>query len=833
VIIGIDMLGIQSPESRKRGIGRYCLHLLSTLFERHPEHEYVLYRHEGLPSDGLPEPSRGHWRDLPGELPTRRDAPEAVDMDHLTWVNPDGLDVMLTLSPFEWQKRYIPPAHGRNLLKTAAIVYDLIPLQFQDRYLTDPTMRNWYTRWTKLLTSHDLLLTISDSTRNDVLEVLGMDPRRVLTIGTASDPSYFTPDPAGRGSREAVNALRELGIHRPFLFNVSGDDDRKNALGLVEAFARLPRSLQDSYQLVISCKLSPARVATIHELARERGVLDQVVVTGPVCEETLRRLYQQCELFVFPSLYEGFGLPILEAMHCGAPVIAGRNSSQIEIVEGAGVLVNATDPTQVADKIAHVLMTHGLADQLREQSKARAAEYDWAHVVDRLDSAFERMVASGTSLRRRRPTEQPRIAIVAPAEIRCPDQARSVERLVNGLLDTYAIDLYHDSPLSTPTGLRSDQVGCFHHTTFDRNATYKQYRAVLCHLGNAPEYRFCLDILEKHRAIAVLQDLGLARVQLARAADHGGTAAFHEVLRSCYGARAESLFPLFDRLPAERDLLLPALDTLGVMLHRRVFETSDAVVVGSASLLQRSLELTPALIKKARVIPSGLDSIDVEPDRREALRHGLGLARETPVIGVFGPLPAGRRADVLLEAFRAFRGYQPDAHLLFVSTEASSPALAAQIEQRGGDQVRVRAWRSMEERNELMATVNVAVLSQSPGPLGEPPTLLSTLLATGVPTIVDQTVALDSEWQPLVFHGDLTAESHTGLLAPLTAIAQSPSEALARARSARELVLQRQTWDRVIASYRELIEQVRTARPRSIQPPSLQSRSVRSPVLAN
>ena len=72
-----------------RGIGRYCFHLLQTLFERHADHEYVLYHHEGLPFEGLPEPRLGRRRALPGDLPTRRDVPTAVDMDYLTWVNPD------------------------------------------------------------------------------------------------------------------------------------------------------------------------------------------------------------------------------------------------------------------------------------------------------------------------------------------------------------------------------------------------------------------------------------------------------------------------------------------------------------------------------------------------------------------------------------------------------------------------------------------------------------------------------------------------------------------------------------------------------------------------
>ena len=132
----------------------------------------------------------------PASLPTRRDVPAAVDMDYLAWANPDDLDVLLIPSPFEWQNRYIPPTRGRNRLKTATIVHDLIPIQFQERYLADATNRKWFSRWTKLLNAQDLLLAISESTRSDLLEILGIDPRRVVAIGTASDPGCFVPDPA-------------------------------------------------------------------------------------------------------------------------------------------------------------------------------------------------------------------------------------------------------------------------------------------------------------------------------------------------------------------------------------------------------------------------------------------------------------------------------------------------------------------------------------------------------------------------------------------------------------------------------------------------------------
>ena len=351
-------------------------------------------------------------------------------------------------------------------------------------------------------------------------------------------------------------------------------------------------------------------------------------------------------------------------------MIAGNNSSQVEVAEGAALLVNAADPVHLAEKIELVLEGPGVADRLRAQALARASRFDWAHVVDRLASAIEGLVDSEASPRRWRPAEQPRVAIVAPAAPPCPDRARAVERLAEGLLDTYAIDIYHESSHVPPIGLRSDRVGCFHHAAFDRNATYKQYRAVLCHLGNAPEYGFVLDFLETHRAIAVLQDFGLARLQFDRAARRGGVEAFLDVVRSCYGDRAEALLPALARLAGDPEALLPALDAMGVALNRTVFERAEAVVVSSASVLGRSRELTPGLAERARVIPLGIDPAGFDPDRRVAIRKHLGLPPGALVVGAFGSAPTGRRAAVVLDAFRDLYARRPDAQLLIVSTDA-------------------------------------------------------------------------------------------------------------------------------------------------------------------
>ena len=129
---------------------------------------------------------------------------------------------------------------------------------------------------------------------------------------------------------------RPWGINRPFVLNVGGYDERKNLWALIDGFARVPEAHRSGLQLGLTFTVLPHDRDRLLRHADAAGVRDALVVTGEVNDTALRVLYQRCTAFVFPSLYEGFGLPILEAMQCGAAVVAGNNSSQVEVVGTAG-----------------------------------------------------------------------------------------------------------------------------------------------------------------------------------------------------------------------------------------------------------------------------------------------------------------------------------------------------------------------------------------------------------------------------------------------------------------------------------------------------------------
>lgn len=382
--IGIDMLGDQSA-GRARGVGRYTRGLMAHLVAE-AAHDVVLYYHDGLPRTRQNWPRAVETRELP-----RAAAPAGLyhAVEHLARSNPDGLDMLLLTCPLENYEGYLPPFPSRGGVRLAAIVYDLIPLVFPNHYLRHPVLDRSYQRALEALRQYDLLLTISAATRRDVMQWLGLRGERVVNIGAASETDRFFPERGERQFRADRSRLRELGVREPFVYGVSALDFRKNLPGLLAAFERLPCHLRGTHQLVLSCAGDASDTQRAGDLVARSSVAERVLLTGPIDDGALAALYRRAAAFVFPSRYEGFGLPLLEAMQCGAVVVAGDNSSQVEVVGDAGLLADVDDATDLAARLARLLEDRPLARELRRRAYRQAQSFSWQQTARRAWQALE------------------------------------------------------------------------------------------------------------------------------------------------------------------------------------------------------------------------------------------------------------------------------------------------------------------------------------------------------------------------------------------------------------------------------------------------------------
>jgi hypothetical protein len=240
----------------------------------------------------------------------------------------------------------------------------------------------------------------------------------------------------------------------------------------------------------------------VQELAALRGLSDSFVLIENVPDEILRLLYQEAALLVLPSYAEGFGLPILEAMRSGAPVIAGNNSAQIEVLGDAGFLVNPGDPAEIAEKIEQVLQNPELANELRKRSLIQARNFSWERTIGRTLEIFEEVAARKV---------QRRIALFAPFPPKTGTGAEYALYLVKKLKRNYTVDVYHDVGYLPQLFFAAPELGCFDYRLFDRYAKIFAYEEIVFVTGDGPEHRFVRETCDRHRGIIVSPDDKLER----------------------------------------------------------------------------------------------------------------------------------------------------------------------------------------------------------------------------------------------------------------------------------------------------------------------------------
>jgi glycosyltransferase involved in cell wall biosynthesis len=290
--------------------------------------------------------------------------------------------------------------------RLGAIVYDLIPWVFPTAYLSDARLARDYMRVLSALSRLDRLFTISESVRRDVIAIANTEPSRVETIYGGLDEMRWgairklgpSPD-AVRGLRISNDEGESFAVETPFWLYVGGDDFRKNLPRLFEALSLLKRAGQLHIPLVVACSMTMARRRELLAQASAMGLRPGVdlILTGFVSDETLGRLFANCMATIFPSLYEGLGLPVLESYVFGKPVLASDTSSFRELVPQRCRF----DPYSAAS-IADAIRRFGEDPQVAEESLAFAPEAlaigRWANAVGKIGDWLDGLSAHTEAL---------------------------------------------------------------------------------------------------------------------------------------------------------------------------------------------------------------------------------------------------------------------------------------------------------------------------------------------------------------------------------------------------------------------------------------------------
>lgn len=348
------------------GTKRYLSNIIRALLATDLKNEYVIYYDQESCLDKNPSamekvikmPTKLLWDHIALPLAVRR----------------DRIDVLLCT-------RNVIPLFVT--CKSVVTVYDLSYILYPRYYnLTDSLYMNLGIRWS--MGKSSAIIAISQNTKADLVSRLRVKPEKIHCVYLATNENYgLIEDRAQLG-----NVREKYKLPSEFILSVAGLQPRKNLPNLIKAFCLAKQRLEVTHKLVMIGAPLRQHSAILNEVDAS-PVRSEIVWLKFVPEEDLPAIYNLATLFVFPSLYEGFGLPLLEAMACGCPVVCSNTSSLPEIAGNVAILVNPTSVEQLADGICRVLTEDNLRNSLIKKGLKRVSSFSWERAAKETLEVFE------------------------------------------------------------------------------------------------------------------------------------------------------------------------------------------------------------------------------------------------------------------------------------------------------------------------------------------------------------------------------------------------------------------------------------------------------------
>jgi glycosyltransferase involved in cell wall biosynthesis len=744
----VDMFACQTG-SRFRGIGRYTSSLISTMAKLHGENDMVVL------ADALyPESFETLRQEFIRSVPPGNFLPyyhEPVKFDLVNSVRDSQIaetlvkhayqvispDVVLTPSPFEgWQEKGVVPAPNNHFYgyNQVAIVYDFIPYLFQDKYLdTWPEYKTWYTQKLNKLTGYNLLLAISEATRQDAIKILGIEPDRVVNISGAASSQFRKLTLA---DSEKQKLLHRFGISRPFVLNVGAGDFRKNRDGALRAYSRLPRHIIDTHQLILAYN-DGERSVSYSQLASLGFLHGDVIILEHAKDEDLVALYNLCKLFFFPSLYEGFGLPVLEAMSCGAPVIASNNSSLPEVVNCSDALFDAANDQQVTETLYRTLTDESFLEELTVHGLKNSKQFTWENTAQKAWDAIESLQKEKeqASKRKMMPVSagkpRMRIAYVSPM----PPQRSGISDYSADLLpllaDHFDIDVFVQPEALASASFIRDNLRFY--PWMELLDHRNDYETVVYQVGNSPFHNHMIDLLQHMPGVVVQHDFFLNNIPFAREYLEGESGKFLSEINSNHGLRGMIEYIQY------------GVDNVRLKwpMNWKAIKYAQELIVHSKHQHDLARQFygygwlpSPTIINPLRTV-----SLAVSLSTKENTRNELGLDSDAFIFCSFGFLAPTKLNLIMLQAFSALKS-AINKNILLVFVGELSPGIYEKqvlelIENLGiKKQVKITGFVSKEDYEKYLVSSDAAIQLRTDS-RGETSAAVLDCLSNGIPLIVN------------------------------------------------------------------------------------------------
>jgi glycosyltransferase involved in cell wall biosynthesis len=666
--IVIDMQGAQT-ESRFRGIGRYTLSFAQAVIRNRGEHEIILVL-SGLFPDTI-EPIRATFEGLlsqdnirvwyaPGPVKaeqsgnkTRQKVAELIREAFIASLQPDIVHIT---SLFEG---YVDDAvtsigYFDKVTPVSVTLYDLIPLLNPEQYLKpNPNYESFYLQKIESLNKAKLMLAISNYAKQEAMGPLVADDNRIVAVSTAIE-DHFKKCHISVGESQAV--FDKFSITRSFILYTGGADERKNLPRLIQAYAALNKELRKQYQLVFAGKMPEGEVTRFKTIATRCDLQPhELIFTGYITDDELVILYNMCKLYVFPSWHEGFGLPALEAMACGAPVIGANTTSLPEVISLDTALFNPFDVVAMTEKINQALTNDEFRQQLNNNAYQQVKKFSWDLTAARAIKVWQKLYVSAGLQEKTQILSKvkPRLAFVSPLPLERTGIADYSAELLPALSKYYDIELVVDQ--------KRVDIELFEANDFKvRDVAWLRANAqsidrVLYQIGNSPFHKHMLSLIIEIPGTVVLHDF-YASGLMAWLEQHGGitnvwsTALYESHGYSAVCDRYKDVEEAKHKYPVNWSILQHAQ---GIIVHSRY----------SCNLAQQWYGMEASTDWK--VIPL-LRSPRVILDK-QMVRKQLNIGEDDFVVCSFGFMDASKLNHRLIQAWLSSDlSVDKHCHLIFV-----------------------------------------------------------------------------------------------------------------------------------------------------------------------
>ena len=652
VNIAFDSYAILGPMSRNRGIGNYALSQFTGMIERDREnHYFFLNMTDG--SFSLREHISGDAANFTEDFISTgknnvllRDERYSGVVGQIirNYIRENSIDMFWVTSPFEHE--FLPyRKEWFSGIFTAATVYDIIPYVMKEKYLSDKETYRWYMECIGSLKNYDRLFVISDSVKDDLTSLLGFSPDNIDVIWGGVGKQYVKKE---LPPQELSALMKKYHISRKFIMCTGGEDSRKNLDGLVRAYSMLPENIRREYQLAVVCKLSESGTEKLLDIAEKHGAGGDVICTGFVPDDDLVSIYNAASLMAFPSKYEGFGLPVVEAWACGTPVLTADNSSLSQIAGDAAVLVDADSDKSIAAGLQKMLSDEKVLADYAARGEKRLELYRWDKVNDDIIAMLREIKLPATAEKKR-----VRIAMFTPLPPVHSGISDYSEDIITEMSVYCDVDVFIDDGY-TPTSHFPENVRIFPHGEYEQMRS--AYTGTVFQMGNSEFHYYMYNYIRKYHGCVVLHDYNLhgAFCHLALNVRKKDFALYRELLSS-------------DLTKAEADAYISSVsggaapDIYGRELNSYITSQADSIIVHSREAAEKLLKKD--ISRRVKVIPSYACILPLA-DAKE-VKEKNGFSRDTLIISAFGGIHTTKRAIPSLKAFAMLKKDIPDSHFIF------------------------------------------------------------------------------------------------------------------------------------------------------------------------